>query len=122
MKKYIQFFKDALGSKLWIEKIGQNFWVHFKKRNFIFNPQRKILKTFDQKHSTPSCLFAPIPGRVLSIKVRERESVKEGQFLMVLESMKIEHTLTAFQDAKIKSILVQVGQPVSAHEKLILFE
>ncbi len=122
MKKYIKLFKDSLEVKFWIEKVDQKFWVHFKGRNFIFNPQKKRAKNSVRKISTQSYLSAPLPGRVLSIQVKEGDLVREGQFLIVLESMKIEHTLTAFQDTKIKSILVQKGQTVGINEKLILFE
>ena len=123
MKKYIKFFKDVSGSKLWIEKIGKDFWVHFKGRNFIFNPQEKKTKAGEiKKKSSLSVLLSPIPGRILSIRVQPKDSVKEGEILIVLESMKIEHKLTATKNTNIKSVLVQEGQSVGARERLIEFE
>ena len=105
---------------MWVEKVNSNFWVHFKGRNFIFKPHSSDKKQQKEKKSLPH-LLAPYPGRILSIKVKEGSLVKKDQPLIVLESMKIEHTLTAPQDTKIKSILIHIGQSVEYHEKLILF-
>ena len=120
LKKYIKFFKDTSGVKIWVEKVNSKFWVHFKGRNFIFSPYSSNKNQAKEKKSLPY-LLAPYPGRILSIKVKEGHLVQKDQPLIVLESMKIEHTLTAPQDVKVKSILVQVGQSVGYHEKLILF-
>ena len=119
----MKFFKDPSGIKFWVEKVGEKIWVHFKGRTFTVSNQKKEL--VDQKKSSiqkEPYLVSPISGRVFSIKVKEGDSVQEGEALIVIESMKIEHTLTAFQLVKIKSVLVKTGQSVESNEKLLLFD
>jgi len=118
----LKFFKNPSGLKFWIEKVGEKVWVHFKGRTFVVENKQESLahkKTSDVQKTLD--LVSPVPGRVLSVKVKEGDSVQKGDSLIVIESMKIEHTLTAFQSGKIKSILVQKGQSIKSNEKLLLF-
>lgn len=118
----MKFFKSPSGIKLWMEKVGEKIWVHFKGRTFVFAGEKEPLEY--RKNSNvhkQTYLISPIPGRVLSIKVKAGEQVKEGDSLMVVESMKIEHALKASQSTKIKSVLVTEGQSVESNEKLMIF-
>ena len=121
----MKFFKDSSGVKFWMEKTGGKIWIHFKGRTFILSDKKKKqTAVFFKKNniSKEPYLKSPVPGRVFSIKVKEGDKVQKGDSLVVIESMKIEHTLTAFQSAKIKSILVKEGQSVESNEKLLFFD
>jgi biotin carboxyl carrier protein len=77
-----------------------------------------------QKPAKPSAvggetLPAPIPGKILSIKVQEGQEVKAGQVVLILEAMKMENEITAPIDGEIKEILVKEGQSVNTGEGLI---
>src|SRR4051812_37745818 len=61
---------------------------------------------------------APVQGTVVSIDVREGETVRAGQQLFVLESMKIEHVVTADTGGVIASVPVAVGQTVMPGDAL----
>jgi len=65
---------------------------------------------------------APMPGRVLEIKVAEGETVEEGTPLMVLEAMKMENILTAVGNGVIEKIHVGQGATVDKGELLIEME
>lgn len=65
---------------------------------------------------------APMPGLILDVKVKEGQSVKEGDYLLVLEAMKMENTLTAPRDGVVKSISVKKGETVDKNELLIEME
>lgn len=106
-----------------MEKWGGKIWVHFKGRTFVLSNKKREQKVRFRKPDVSKApyLKSPIPGRVLSVKIKEGDKVQEGESLMVIESMKIEHTLKAFRSAKIKSILVKEGQSVESNEKLLLF-
>jgi len=76
-----------------------------------------------QKPAKPSAvggetLPAPIPGKILSIKVQEGQEVKAGQVVLILEAMKMENEITAPVDGQIKEILVSEGQSVNTGEAL----
>lgn len=65
---------------------------------------------------------APMPGLILDVQVKEGQEVKEGDYLLVLEAMKMENTLTAPRDGVVKSISVKKGQTVEKNQLLIEME
>lgn len=67
-------------------------------------------------------LEAPMFGKILSINAPEGTSIKEGDTLVVLESMKMENHLQATGRAKVKSILVHEGDQVADGQILMEFE
>ncbi len=67
-------------------------------------------------------LKATLFGKVLRINVSEKQKVKNGEPLLVLESMKMENTILAPVDSIISKINVKVGDQVSDGQTLIFFE
>ena len=62
---------------------------------------------------------APMPGKVLEVKVQEGEEVAAGTPLMVLEAMKMENILTATGAGRVEKILVKKGITVDKGQLLI---
>ncbi|MCG0277790.1 MAG: biotin/lipoyl-binding protein [Thermanaeromonas sp.] len=65
---------------------------------------------------------APMPGNILSIKVKEGEEVKAGQVLLILEAMKMQNEIVAPRNGKVKKIYVSAGQSVNTGDPLISIE
>ena len=63
-----------------------------------------------------------MPGRIISIEVAEGDSVQAGQQLMVLEAMKMEHTISAPASGTVATIRFAVGDQVPEGAELIAFE
>ncbi len=57
----------------------------------------------------------PVPGTVTHVAVEEGATVVAGQALVVLEAMKMEHTIRAESDGVVTALHVSVGQSVDAH-------
>ncbi|MEQ4721469.1 biotin carboxylase N-terminal domain-containing protein [Nonomuraea sp. B19D2] len=55
---------------------------------------------------------SPMPGTVLVVKAQAGDRVSEGQPLVIVEAMKMEHTVTAPRDGVLTELPVQAGQPV----------
>lgn len=64
-------------------------------------------------------LSAPMPGVVIAVHVAAGERVRAGQALMVIESMKLETTLTAPRDAWVKTVHHAVGASFALKAPLI---
>jgi 3-methylcrotonyl-CoA carboxylase alpha subunit/geranyl-CoA carboxylase alpha subunit len=82
----------------------------------------------DQSHSAPSTgasaqaaqsLRAPFNGKLIALHVQEGDEVLQGQAVLVIESMKLEHTLNAPRDAVVHSISATAGQQVGPGQVLV---
>jgi acetyl-CoA/propionyl-CoA carboxylase biotin carboxyl carrier protein len=62
---------------------------------------------------------SPMPGSVIAVHVAPGDAVVKGQPLVVVEAMKMEHTLAAPLDGTVGEVLVRVGQQVAVDELLI---
>ena len=65
---------------------------------------------------------APMPGLILEVNVEEGAEVQEGDYLLVLEAMKMENTLTAPRDGVVKSVSIKKGETVEKNQLLIEME
>jgi 3-methylcrotonyl-CoA carboxylase alpha subunit len=64
-------------------------------------------------------LSAPMPGRVTRLLVEAGSTVRRGQSLMVIEAMKMEHTIVAPADGKVEGVRFAVGDMVEEGAELI---
>lgn len=64
---------------------------------------------------------SPLPGTVAAVEVSSGQKVVEGETLVVLEAMKMEHKIAADSDGVIDDVLVKPGQSVEAHQVLVTF-
>lgn len=67
-------------------------------------------------------LTAPMPGTILKINVAAGDSFEAHQPLIVMESMKMEMTLSAPHAGRVKDVACKVGQLVEVGELLARFE
>ena len=67
-------------------------------------------------------LTAPMPGKVTALHVKAGASVKAGQPLIVVEAMKMEHTILAPADGKVAEVCFKVGDQVAEGEVLVVVE
>jgi 3-methylcrotonyl-CoA carboxylase alpha subunit len=67
-------------------------------------------------------LRAPMPGKVIQVLVKPQQKVDKGQPLMVLEAMKMEHTIKAGAAGVVGEIFFKVGEQVNEGSELINIE
>jgi propionyl-CoA carboxylase alpha chain len=65
---------------------------------------------------------APMTGVVRQVRVEPGARVEEGQLLVVIEAMKMEHAVTAPSAARVAEVRVRVGQMVDPDEVLVVLE
>jgi propionyl-CoA carboxylase alpha chain len=66
----------------------------------------------------PGGLTAPMPGKVVKVHVAVGEIVVAGAALVVLEAMKMEHTVRAPDGGVVRAIHVALGEQVDADRLL----
>ncbi|SOZ14811.1 putative Methylcrotonoyl-CoA carboxylase alpha subunit [Cupriavidus taiwanensis] len=67
-------------------------------------------------------LTAPMPGKVIAVMVEAGSTVTRGTPLLVMEAMKMEHTISAPADGVVSEILYGVGEQVAEGAQLLAFE
>ena len=92
------------GTELWLEQAS-------------FAPTRRA-----GQGSGADELRAPFNGRLLRIAVLPGQSVTRGEPLATLESMKLEHALSAPREAVVKAVLVEAGQQLSTGQLVLTLE
>lgn len=124
---YNVVINDVQESVASIEVNGSNYKVEFEKP--IVKPTAiKVVKTATAAPAVsaaapkpaaapaPSAggttISSPLPGVILEVCVKEGDTVKNGQKIMVLEAMKMENVVEATADGVIKSIKVNKGDSV----------
>jgi len=65
-------------------------------------------------------LDAPMPGKILEVRVAEGDAVEAGQPLVVLEAMKMENELRAAIDGVIERVSVKAGDAVEKGATLVV--
>jgi biotin carboxyl carrier protein len=76
----------------------------------------------DKAHGGSLDVRAPMPGKVIQIKVREGEEVRKNQTLAIVEAMKMENEIKAAGEAVVKKVCVAVGDLVDPTIRLIELE
>ncbi len=89
-----------------------------------FSAEAEIAAPVDEQAIPTGCTAVPahIPGNVWKIATAAGATVREGEPLVILESMKMEVTVVASRAGKIREVRCVEGRPVSAGETLIVIE
>ena len=80
---------------------------------------KDLLIVSSENSDDDQLVIAPMPGQISEIYVNEGDLVLKGDRLVVLESMKMEHAISANMSGKIESILVSKGQKVDNKDLLL---
>ena len=67
-------------------------------------------------------LTAPMPGKVVAVLAKRGQAVKKGEALLIMEAMKMEHTIAAPHDGVVDEILYAVGDQVADGAPLLAFQ
>ena len=94
--------------------------IQTHKGNLLF----KILPKFNitQEEAIKGGLTAPMPGKVVEIKIKKGSNIKKGDTLLILEAMKMEHKVLAPDNGKIKEVLIKENDQVENGQTLVVLD
>lgn len=110
-----------------LERAGNRVSVYFYDDtiSFEFFEARKYKARELTKRSVPGGplkVLAPMPGKIVKIRVTENAQVCEGDSLLIMEAMKMQNELKAPRDGTIRQVHVREGEPVSPSQLLMVLE
>ena len=74
------------------------------------------------KKKKSGTVSANIPGKVVTVEVKEGDVVKEGQVILILEAMKMQNEIQAPVDGTVISVACEEGQAIEANVPLVVIE
>jgi 3-methylcrotonyl-CoA carboxylase alpha subunit len=80
-----------------------------------------IIAQAEQHDGGGAGLVAPMPGKVIAVHVDAGARVTKGTPLLVMEAMKMEHTIVAPDDGTIEAVLYGAGEQVAEGAALVTF-
>ncbi|MGD1835713.1 MAG: acetyl-CoA carboxylase biotin carboxyl carrier protein subunit [Nitrososphaeraceae archaeon] len=95
--------------------------VHIKKHSKLTEIIEKSLQSKGNINQANN-VSSQIPGRVVKIPVKQGDEVKEGDSILVLESMKMQVSIKAHKSGIIKSIKVEEGKSISRNDVVATIE
>jgi 3-methylcrotonyl-CoA carboxylase alpha subunit len=99
---------------------GDVFHVFYQGASLAFEWQNLMAHAADAEHE--GRLTAPMPGKVIAVLVETGAVVEKGAPLLVMEAMKMEHTIVAPSGGKVGEILFNVGDQVADGAQLLVME
>ncbi len=94
-------------------------WLARDGLSFPFGEQEFVLSSRGEAAGAGP-VTSPMPGTVLVVKVATGDVVKAGTPLLVVEAMKMEHTVTAPIDGVVSELPIRAGQQVALDETLAI--
>lgn len=64
-------------------------------------------------------VVAPMPGKIVDVKVKVGDTIKEGDLIAILEAMKMENEIFAGQGGTIASVNVTTGAMIESNDVIV---
>lgn len=122
---------ELTDERLQVNLNGRRLALHVARHDafvwLFYQGERFDLRRIDAEagtapHQAAGGLTAPMPGLVGELKVTEGDDVREGQTLLVLEAMKMEHPIRAPMAGRVAEIHFRAGDQVSEGDELLRLE
>jgi 3-methylcrotonyl-CoA carboxylase alpha subunit len=104
-----------------VRRDGDDFHVFTGGRHFVLAYQDPMAHV-GEAEGGGGRLTAPMPGKVVAVMVAKDQEVKKGDALVIMEAMKMEHTISAPSDGLVEEVLYQVGDQVADGAPLLAFK
>ena len=106
---------------LWSDRFGTSLSLLFEGKTYNLSRLDPLMSNVAVAGSGDD-VVAPMTGTVRAVLVKDAEAVSQGTPVIVLEAMKMEHTLKAPRDGAIAEVLCVIGDQVSDGQTLLKME
>lgn len=102
---------------------GDDVFVHLDGETYQLTYEHPLDRLAHQAHgAAEDGLRAPMPGSLVMVHAKPGQAVAKGEALLVMESMKMETTLTATRDGVVAEVHFAPGQPFDRDMLLLTLE
>ena len=104
-----------------VKRLGEVFHVFYAGAHYQLNYHDPMAHA-GEVEGEGGRLTAPMPGKVVAVLVTKGQSVAKGAPLVIMEAMKMEHTIAAPTDGVVEDVLYAVGDQVADGAPLLAFK
>ena len=97
-------------------------WVGAAGKSFSLTRPTPVAPGAARISDGGASIISPMPGTIVAVLVAQGDLVETGQPAVVVEAMKMEHTLRAAIDGVVGDVLVNVGDRVALNQLLAVFQ
>lgn len=112
--------REQPSTEAYLLRDGSNIWIHTEALSLC------IQESFSQSRASVEALgsselliSSPLPGKVVTLAAQTGQNVNEGDVLLVLDSMKMEHPIRTTRSGTVTAVAVQQGSIVQAGTVLV---
>ena len=117
----VQLFMGDTRSIGFSERNGNEIYVHVNGMNYLIRRESASVKDTSFEEESNDTVLSPITGKLLDKKVKNRDSVRKGDVVVILEAMKMEHRLKAPRDGILSKLTsAEIGGQIKEGE--LMFE
>ena len=93
---------------VWMARDGDRIFVRMNGRTFEID-EIDPRNTAKDGAAADDTAKAPMPGTVISVEVKPGQTVRNGEVLMTIESMKLQTQITAWREGEVEAVHVAPG-------------
>jgi acetyl-CoA/propionyl-CoA carboxylase biotin carboxyl carrier protein len=108
-------------SEFTVATSGRTTWIGSEGDSWSFT-ERELTAAGSTRAHHGAAIESPMPGTVIAVLVSTGDTVAVGQPVVVVEAMKMEHTLRASTDGIVTELLAHVGDRVALNQLLAVIE
>ena len=109
---------DGVRNQWKITQFENSLLVQFSKGNKLLRlVPRFVSPDIEVREGS---MISPMPGKVLKVMVKEGDFVEIGDQLVVIEAMKMNHTVTAYQNGLVEQLFISEGQQLELGANLMI--
>jgi biotin carboxyl carrier protein len=116
---HLRLYPDEGPTVATVSRQRREVFVTLLGRDYHFQLETHPVRRATLHEHPDSEVTLPMPGVVVQVFVTEGESVAEGQPLLIVEAMKMEHTLTAPRQGTVHRLSAEVGKMIEAGAVLL---
>jgi 3-methylcrotonyl-CoA carboxylase alpha subunit len=115
-----EILADNLHVKGKVVRVAENFHVFHAGQHWQLTWHDPIAHA-GEAETEGGRLTAPMPGKIVALLVKKDELVQQGAPLLIMEAMKMEHTIHAPANGKVEDLFYAVGDQVLEGAQLLAF-
>jgi len=104
------------------QEIKDQIWFHYNGKTFVIDKKKESSSVDDsisKNKADSNIIFAHIPGQIIKILVKKGDVVQQNQTILIVSSMKMEHTIKAHCKGVVENVYVKEGEKISIEQILM---